>query len=63
MWIWTYFVYFPGNSNPSIDASRDVRRAGRYMIDRTRLQTLDNALYYRRVLDAYRPEDVSYLKN
>jgi len=58
MWIWQYFMYFPGNPNPVEGTADYQRHACRYNIDRTRVQSTQSATHYRRILDEYRPEDV-----
>ncbi|KAL8143049.1 hypothetical protein V2J09_016081 [Rumex salicifolius] len=57
-WIWQYFMYFLGNPNPVLGTTDNKRRARRYHIDRMRLQTMKNAMHYRRILDEYRSENV-----
>ena len=59
VWIWTYFPFFPGNPNPRTGMLDDQRRAARYRVQRTALRRTSDILDYRRILDQYRPEDVS----
>ncbi|KAL8153590.1 hypothetical protein V2J09_011350 [Rumex salicifolius] len=61
MWIWQYFMYFSGILNPVPSTEDYQRRAHQYHIDQTHLQTMKNAIYYRHILDEYRPEDVGSL--
>ena len=56
-----YFIYFPGNPNPLPGMGDDDRRAARYFIQRSALRIVDAGQQYRRILDEYRPEDVSIL--
>ncbi|KAL8161720.1 LOW QUALITY PROTEIN: hypothetical protein V2J09_013209 [Rumex salicifolius] len=51
MWIWQYFMYILGNPKPFLGTVDDQRRARRYHINQTRLQTRTNALHYRGILD------------